>query len=58
MRGAKALAAADGRPCASVQDVRELAVPVLRHRIWMNFEAEGERWDSTRVVRTVLASVR
>jgi len=57
VRGAKALAAMDGRPCASVQDVRELAVPVLRHRIWMNFQAEGERWDSVRVIRTVLAEM-
>jgi MoxR-like ATPase len=55
VRGAKALAAIDGRPCPSIQDVRELAIPVLRHRIWMNFQAEGERWDTVRVVRAVLA---
>jgi len=57
VRGAKALAAMDGRPCASVQDVREIAVPVLRHRIWMNFQAEAERWDSVRVIRDVLATM-
>jgi len=57
VRGAKALAAMDGRPNASVQDVREVAVPVLRHRIWMNFAAESERWDAVRVVRSVLAEM-
>jgi MoxR-like ATPase len=57
VRGAKALAAMDGRPCASIQDVREIAIPVLRHRIWMNFQAEGERWDAVRVIRTVLKEV-
>jgi len=57
VRGAKALAAMDGRPCASIQDIRELAIPILRHRIWMNFQAEGERWDAVRVIRTVLKEV-
>ncbi len=57
VRGAKALAAMDGRPNASVQDIREIAIPVLRHRIWMNFHAEAERWDSLRVVRLVLAGM-
>jgi MoxR-like ATPase len=57
VRGAKALAAIDGRPCASVADVREIAVPVLRHRVWMGFQAEAERWDSVRAVNAVLATM-
>ncbi len=57
VRGAKALAAMDGRPNASVQDVREIAIHVLRHRIWMNFQAEAERWDSVKAVRAVLAEM-
>ncbi len=57
VRGAKALAAMAGRPNASVQDIREIAVPVLRHRIWMNFQAEAERWDTVRIVREVLAGM-
>ncbi len=57
VRGAKALAAMEGRPNASVADVRELAVPILRHRIWMNFQAEAERWDSVKAVRAALASM-
>ncbi len=52
-----ATAAMAGRPNASVQDIREIAVPVLRHRIWMNFQAEAERWDTVRIVREVLAGM-
>ncbi|RME21009.1 MAG: MoxR family ATPase [Deltaproteobacteria bacterium] len=37
---AKARAAFDGRFAANAQDVRELALPVLRHRVIPNFQAE------------------
>jgi len=39
---AKARAALQGRPAASVEDVRALAEPVLRHRVLTNFHAEAE----------------
>ena len=40
--GAKALAALDGRSTPLIEDVRNIAVPVLRHRIVTNFNAEAE----------------
>ncbi|MFO1023221.1 MAG: MoxR family ATPase [Planctomycetales bacterium] len=40
--GAKALAAMDGRPSVALDDVRKVAVPVLRHRISTNFQAQAE----------------
>lgn len=40
--GAKALAAMDGRPSVSANDVRRVAVPVLRHRLSVNFQAQAE----------------
>ena len=40
--GAKARAILDGRMAASVEDVRALAGPVLRHRVIPNFRAESE----------------
>ena len=40
--GAKARAALDGRPTPSLDDVRAVALPVLRHRLVTNFHAEAE----------------
>jgi MoxR-like ATPase len=39
--GAKARAALDGRPMADLEDVRAVALPVLRHRVVVNFAAEA-----------------
>ena len=40
--GAKARAALDGRPTPNIEDVKSLAIPVLRHRLIPNFNAEAE----------------
>jgi len=40
--GAKAKAVLDGRPSPSIKDVEALALPVLRHRVIPNFNAEAE----------------
>jgi MoxR-like ATPase len=40
--GAKAKALLDGRPTPDINDIRELALPVLRHRVLPNFNAEAE----------------
>jgi MoxR-like ATPase len=40
--GAKARAALDGRPTPDIEDVKSLAIPILRHRIIPNFNAEAE----------------
>ncbi len=39
--GAKAQAALDGRPMADLDDVRAVALSVLRHRVVVNFAAEA-----------------
>ncbi len=39
--GAKARAALDGRPMADLDDVRDVALSVLRHRVVVNFAAEA-----------------
>ncbi|MCB9651848.1 MAG: MoxR family ATPase [Deltaproteobacteria bacterium] len=56
--GAKARAAMMGRPSATVEDVRALAVPVLAHRVVTNFHAEASGVRPADLVRTVLESVR
>jgi MoxR-like ATPase len=56
--GAKARAALDGRPAATVEDVRALAEPVLRHRVLTNFHAEAEGIDSRAVIQQLLRDQR
>jgi MoxR-like ATPase len=40
--GAKTRAALDGRPTPEIEDVRSVTLPVLRHRLVMNFNAEAD----------------
>lgn len=40
--GGKAIAAMAGRPSVSLNDIRRVAIPVLRHRISTNFQAQAE----------------
>jgi MoxR-like ATPase len=42
IQGGKALAAMDGRFSVAIDDVQKIAVPVLRHRISTNFQAQAE----------------
>ncbi|NMC20903.1 MAG: MoxR family ATPase [Thermogutta sp.] len=42
IQGGKALAAMDGRFTVAIEDVQKLAVPILRHRISTNFQAQAE----------------
>jgi MoxR-like ATPase len=40
--GAKARAAMDGRAMPDLDDVAAMALPVLTHRVVLNFQAEAE----------------
>ena len=40
--GAKARAARDGRSMPDLEDVAAMALPVLGHRVVLNFQAEAE----------------
>jgi len=53
--GAKANAILDGRLAPSLDDVRKMALPVLRHRIITNFNAEAAGVDSIEIVNRLLA---
>jgi MoxR-like ATPase len=55
---AKARAVLQGRYAASVEDVRTLALPVLRHRVLPNFAAESEGITSQRIVEQILELVK
>ena len=56
--GAKARALLDGRSVAAPEDVRDVALPVLRHRILVNFQAEADAIDADAIVGRLLADVR
>ena len=47
-----------GRFVAAVEDVRELARPVLQHRLITNFHAEAEGVSARDVVDRLLVEVR
>ncbi len=53
----KILALMDGRFNVSVDDIRAIALPALRHRVILNFEGEAEGISSEAVVRSILDEV-
>ena len=53
----KARAVLQGRPAVSLDDVRAVAPPVLRHRILVNFQAEADGVDAEQVVTRLLDAV-
>jgi MoxR-like ATPase len=55
--GAKTHAAIQGRSHASVEDVKAVAHPVLRHRILTNFSASAEGMTSDKIIDRLLAEV-
>ncbi|MCA9262671.1 MAG: MoxR family ATPase [Planctomycetales bacterium] len=57
INGGKALAAMDGRFSVAIDDVRRITIPVLRHRISTNFQAQAEGLSTDDVVRRLLESV-
>jgi MoxR-like ATPase len=57
IRGAKTRALLDGRPTPDLEDIRRLALPVLRHRLVSNFHAEAENISKDRIVSMILDEV-
>ncbi len=55
--GAKARALLGGRSVASLDDVRAVALPVLRHRVLLNFQAEADGVEADQVVSQLLEAV-
>jgi MoxR-like ATPase len=49
-RAVKALALLRGQPSASIDEVRALALPVLRHRIIANYNATGEGISTDEII--------
>jgi MoxR-like ATPase len=56
--GGKAMAAMDGRFSVSLDDIRKVAIPVLRHRISTNFQAQAEGQTTETLIRRLVAEIR
>lgn len=54
----KARAILDGRYAVSVEDIRHLIAPVLRHRLVLNFNAEAEGINTEEIIRRLLDTVK
>ena len=55
--GAKASALIDGRSVPEPADIDRVALPVLRHRILLNFQAEADGADADAIVGRILEAV-
>jgi MoxR-like ATPase len=52
------MAAMDGRFSVSLEDVRKVAVPVLRHRVSTNFQAQAEGQTTDSLIKRLLTEVK
>ncbi len=57
IQGGKALAAMDGRFSVAIEDVQKVAIPVLRHRISTNFQAQAEGMTTEDVIDRLLKEI-
>ncbi len=55
--GAKARALLEGRSNASIDDIRSLAAPTLRHRVLLNYKAEAEGVSVEDCIRALLEKI-
>jgi MoxR-like ATPase len=56
--GAKSLALLRGLPSPSCKEVRDIAIPVLGHRILRNYKAAGKSITTNMIIQALLKSVK
>jgi len=54
IQGGRAMAAMDGRFSVAIDDIKKVAIPVLRHRVSTNFQAQAEGKTSEDVIEQLL----
>jgi MoxR-like ATPase len=57
INGGKSLAAMEGRFSVAIEDVRKIAVPVLRHRLSTNFQAQAEGLTTEDIILKLLKEI-
>lgn len=55
--GGKAIAAMEGRFSIAIDDIKKVAIPVLRHRVNTNFQAQAEGLTNESVINRLLDDV-
>ena len=55
--GGKAMAAMEGRFSVSTDDIRKVTIPVLRHRVSTNFQAQAEGKSTEDVIEQIVQEV-
>jgi MoxR-like ATPase len=55
---AKVRALVNGRFAVSTADIRDVALPVLRHRLMVNFQGQSDNMTDEKIVQEVLRTVR
>jgi MoxR-like ATPase len=54
---AKCRALLDGRTLASIEDIRDVALPALRHRLILNFEAHAEGVSADAIITNLVTTL-
>jgi MoxR-like ATPase len=54
IQGGKAIAALDGRFNVAVDDVKRIAIPVLRHRLSTNFQAQADNMTTEAIIERLV----
>jgi MoxR-like ATPase len=57
IHGGKALAAMDGRFSVAVEDIQKVVIPVLRHRVSTNFQAQAEGLNNEDVINRLIKEI-
>lgn len=52
------MAAMDGRFNVAIEDIRRVAVPVLRHRLSTNFQAQAEGMTTDKIILRLLKEIK
>ena len=51
------MAAMDGRFSVAIDDIKKVAIPVLRHRVSTNFQAQAEGKTSEDIIQKLLQTI-
>jgi MoxR-like ATPase len=57
LQAGQAFAAMDGRFSVAISDIKKAAIPVLRHRVSTNFQAQAEGKTSDDIIRQLLETI-
>ena len=57
IHGGKALAAMDGRFSVAIEDIQKVTIPVLRHRVSTNFQAQAEGLTTEDVIDRLVEEI-